>query len=246
MAERRGGKGLRQLPGSPGASILRRAREPSALIVLPREDFRPPARVARAARTRMLIPALRKCTEPSANRQLHPPVWELYGCRSLVQLIPHGPGAAEPSGLEPRISTGLALLAHGPPKENVPGTAWPACQRSSRPASSATIPPPPRLPSCGLRFVQAAEEVVQDQFLGPLGRAQHSVDVHVQAARRQLGEWYRQAARLLSGLQLCGYRRQPLGAPAQDRQPRRQRPHRPDQGGPPDRAAPVGTGRPAD
>jgi hypothetical protein len=42
-----------------------------------------------------------------------------------------------------------------------------------------------RLPAHGLRFIEAAEKVVQDQFLGPMGRAQEAIGVHVNKARRQ-------------------------------------------------------------
>src|SRR5207248_333622 len=88
----------------------------------PAETASPPARVARAARTRISRPACRKCTEPSANRKLAPPGWKAYGCRVLVQLMAHGPGTVAPSALDPATTTALALLAQGPPKENGPGT----------------------------------------------------------------------------------------------------------------------------
>jgi hypothetical protein len=63
----------------------------------------------------MLVPLGRKGTEPSAKRKWLPPGWKPYGWRSLVQLMPHGPGTADSPAPDPATTTGLALLAQGPP-----------------------------------------------------------------------------------------------------------------------------------
>src|SRR5262245_4272574 len=75
----------------------------------------PPARVISAARTRMSMPAFKKCTEPSANTKLAPPGWKLYTCRSLVQFMAQGLRGGGASGLAPLGVTRFDDEAQAPP-----------------------------------------------------------------------------------------------------------------------------------
>src|SRR3712207_925534 len=75
-------------------------------------------------------------TDPSANTWLAPPRWKLYTSLLFVQLVWHGPGLVVPSFENPWVMYSLSRSAH-PPSVWLPGTFFPFCQRSGRPAHSA-------------------------------------------------------------------------------------------------------------
>src|SRR5262249_54800521 len=86
-------------------------------------------------------------------------------------------------------------------------------------ASKSSSPPRPG----GAGFVSPGEEVIQDQFVSPLGRPQQAVDTHVDKARYQFRQREGQPACLLRRPQPGGGRGPLLGTAAEGCQPWRQR-----------------------
>src|SRR5215218_9811152 len=51
-------------------------------------------------------------TDPSANRTLHPPVWNEKSSLLFVQFMKHGPGLLAPSAVNPWVMYSFSRSAH--------------------------------------------------------------------------------------------------------------------------------------